>query len=137
MLYKHLDIYPRRMLLPHRLMPYSYKVLINIHNRTDILPLINNTPPDVTPDLTLPNTNIDLNTPKGTDLKVPKNEWMSQSCCIPRQNCIERDTWLSIKNKNIPIINYYGLFIPLGNSNFLREEYRGCILSDYKHDYCE
>lgn len=103
MLHDHLKRYPRRMLLPHRLMPYSDRVIKEIHKRS------------VDP--------------------VP-NKWMNQSCCLPRQNCQERKTWLSISNPNLPVMNYYGLYVPLGNNNFLNEEYRGCKLTDYIPDYC-
>lgn len=67
---------------------------------------------------------------------IKENIWMNQSCCLPRQNCIERTTWKSVKSPVVPMINYYGLYVPLGNINFLREEYRYCYLSPYIGDYC-
>lgn len=103
MLYEHLKIYPRRMLLPHRLMPYSDRVIQEVHKRT---------------------------------VDHDHNRWMAQSCCLPRQNCQERKTWLSVHDPNLPVINYYGLYVPLGNVNFLNEEYRGCVMSDLIPDYC-
>jgi hypothetical protein len=103
MMHDHLKKYPRRMILPHRLMPYSYRVITEIHKRQ-----------------------VDTN----------HNKWMEQSCCLPRQNCQERQTWLSIANPDLPVINYYGLYVPLGNVNFLNEEYRGCQLSPLIPDYC-
>lgn len=90
------------MLLPHRLMPYSDRVIGEVHKRP------------------LP----------------PENQWMNQSCCLPRQNCIERKEWKSIKHEAVPVINYYGLYVPLGNVNFLDEQYRYCSLTDYVGDYC-
>ncbi len=67
---------------------------------------------------------------------IGENVWMNQSCCLPRQNCVERKTWLPIKDKRVPIINYHGLYVPLGNVNFLDEQFRSCKLSPYVGDYC-
>ena len=107
MMYDHLKIYPSRMMLPHRLMPYSNRVIQEVHNRTvDIM-----------------------------EGHVNRNDWMKQSCCMPRQNCGERKSWRSIKDDNVPIINYYGLYVPLGNVNFLDEKYRFCSLDSYT-DIC-
>jgi hypothetical protein len=47
------------------------------------------------------------------------NKWMGQSCCLPRQSCTERKTWRPLADPTIPVINYYGLYVPLGNVNFL------------------
>jgi hypothetical protein len=47
------------------------------------------------------------------------NKWMQESCCLPRQNCEERKTWRPLNDPSIPVINYYGLYVPLGNVNFL------------------
>lgn len=102
-LYEHLKIYPERMILPHRLMVYSDRVMTEVHTR---------------------------------DLNQGRNAWMKQSCCMPRQNCVERKTWKSIKEKEVPVINYHGLHVPLGNVNFLDEKYRYCVLGDYKQ-YCD
>ena len=54
---------------------------------------------------------------------------------MPRQNCGERKSWRSIKDTNVPIINYYGLYVPLGNVNFLDEQYRYCSLDSHT-DIC-
>ena len=67
---------------------------------------------------------------------IYENAWMNQSCCLERQNCVERKSWRNIKDPLVPIINYYGLYVPLGNVNFLREDYRYCKLGDYVGDYC-
>lgn len=69
-------------------------------------------------------------------LNIRENAWMQQSCCLPRQNCQERKTWKPLKDAAVPIVSYYGLYIPLGNVNFLAEEYRYCTLSEYTGDYC-
>jgi len=91
------------MILPHRLMPYSDRVMIEVHKR---------------------------------EIDKDMNKWMYQSCCLQRQNCVERKTWYSIKDSHVPVINYYGLYVPLGNVNFLDEKYRSCNIGPYLNDYC-
>ena len=102
MMYDHLKKYPSRMILPHRLMVYSDRIMKEIHKKT-----------------------IDMNS----------NKWMTQSCCMPRQNCNERKEWKPIAHDDVHVINYYGLHVPLGNVNFLTETYRTCKISDYV-PYC-
>ena len=94
------------MMVPHRLMPYSNRVIAEAHHR-DIQ-------------------------------SIHDGAWAGQSCCMPRQNCQERKTWVPIANSTVPIINYYGLYVPLGNVNFLAESFRACTMSDYLGDkgYC-
>ena len=104
MLYDHLKKYPGRMILPHRLAPYSDKVASVVHG-------------------------------KETD-QIEENRWMQQSCCLPRQNCEERKTWQPISHPSVPVVNYYGLYVPLGNVNYLDELYRACTLTSYVGDYC-
>ena len=97
-MHDHLKKNPYRMLLPHRLMPYSNRVITEVHGRVK----------DQT-----------------------ENAWMNQSCCLPRQNCGERKSWKSIREPEVPVIDYYGLNVPLGNVNFLDESYRYCTLGGY------
>jgi len=60
------------------------------------------------------------------------------SCCMKRQNCNDRKSWLSVKDSMVPIINYYGIITPLGNINFLDETYRTCSMGNYLdvYSYC-
>ncbi len=102
MMYDHLKKYPSRMILPHRLMVYSDRIMKEIHKKT-----------------------IDLQ----------HNKWMTQSCCMPRQNCNERKDWKPIAHDDVHVINYYGLYVPLGNVNFLTETYRTCKIGEYV-PYC-
>ena len=67
---------------------------------------------------------------------APENLWMNQSCCMERQNCVHRKNWLSIKDPRVPVVNYYGLYVPLGNVNFLDEFYRTCSISPQVDGYC-
>ena len=117
LMYDHLKKYPDRMMLPHRLMPYSDRVVKEVHKRN-----IN----DITG---TPSTFIQMEISKG--YAVGPNDWMTQSCCLERQNCVDRKSWKSISAPEVPIINYHGLFVPLGNVNFLAESYRYCKLSAY------
>jgi hypothetical protein len=112
-MYAHLQKYPRHMLLPHRLMPYSADAMVKGLGRKDILQ------------------------DKVTSASSPKeSDWMKMSCCLPRQNCNERKTWKHLSDPAVPIVNYYGLYVPLGNVNFLDEKYRACTLTPYVGDYC-
>lgn len=67
---------------------------------------------------------------------VSHNAWMDQSCCIERQNCRNRKTWKFLREPEVAVINYYGLYVPLGNVNFLDEKYRTCKMQPYVGDYC-
>ena len=85
-MYDHLKKYPRRMLLPHRLMPYMDRALEVAHYRN----VVNDT-----------------------------HSWQYQSCCLPRQNCDHRRDWVNLNSPTVPLINYLGLHVPLGNVDFL------------------
>jgi hypothetical protein len=104
MMYDHLKKYPGRMILPHRLMPYSKEVITIAHKKS-----------------------VDT---------IETNKWMQQSCCLERQNCASRRNWKELAQPEVPVIDYYGLYVPLGNVNFLLESYRPCTLSPYIGDYC-
>lgn len=121
LMFENLKRYPGRMLLPHRLMVYSDRIMREVHQK---------------------------------NVSETRNEWMRQSCCLPRQNCVERKSWVPLADPSVSVINYYGLLVPLGNVNFLRfghravltisrrlsfhvsESYRACSISDYYPDYC-
>jgi len=103
MLYDHLDQFPGKMLLPHRLMAYPLRVISEIH---------------------------------GKHVDAEPNKWMNQSCCLPRQNCMERRSWVHLRDPSVHVINYFGIYIPLGNSNFLDEKYRACRVSMYRSNWC-
>ena len=121
LMYEHLKKYPDRMLLPHRLMPYSDRAIKEVHKRN-----IDNITGKPTGEALVDNK-------KG--LAIGPNDWQKQSCCMERQNCAERKTWKHISDPEVPIINYHGLFVPLGNINFLAESYRYCKIGPYT-DIC-
>ena len=58
------------------------------------------------------------------------------SCCMPRQNCVERKTWVSVKNQSAPIVNVYGLQVALGNLNFFEEKLRACVMHSTRLSVC-
>jgi hypothetical protein len=68
------------MILPHRLMPYSSRVMEEAHGRK------------VT----------------GVESIAIENQWMNQSCCMPRQNCVVR---FSLP---LMLISHYGMITVLG-----------------------
>ena len=107
-IYEHLRQYPRRMIIPHRLIPYPSDVLKYRHKREPI------------------------------NLHNGPYDWMDMTCCMPRQNCRERKQWLHVSNVSVSSINVYGLEVPLGNNNFHAETYRACVLSESSspHMYC-
>mmetsp|Transcript_8776 Transcript_8776/g.19256 ORF Transcript_8776/g.19256 Transcript_8776/m.19256 type:complete len:454 (-) Transcript_8776:395-1756(-) len=108
LMYTHLKTYPGHMMLPHRLMPYSSRVMGEAHLR-------------------------DLASPSLQD-----GDWALRRCCLPRQNCVDRKDWLPLKDPRVPVINFYGLLVPLGNVNFLQESFRSCSLGNYggEQAYC-
>lgn len=132
MLYAHLRKYPGHMLLPHRLMPYSSDAMIHGLRRDDIV--------DLSPEkfaTTRQDEGKRVTYLHSQDMLPPlQNKWMTQSCCLPRQNCQERKSWKHLSDRSVPIIQYYGMYVPLGNVNFLREDYRYCTMSDYVGNYC-
>ena len=68
-LFDQIDKYPRRMLLPHRLMPYPDNVLTVIHKRK-----------------------ID----REWQRQNKYGDWLEQSCCIMRQNCLSRSKYVTV-----------------------------------------
>jgi hypothetical protein len=57
-------------------------------------------------------------------------DWLNMSCCMPRQNCKDRKTWISVRDTNVNILNIFGLQVPLGNMNFHEEKLRSCTLKN-------
>jgi len=179
-----MDIYRRRMLVPHRLMPYPEPVLTHFHKRNGSTIINFNQTDDVLygtsaafPSDTATDTDTDTDTDAASSSKssssftvlaqnknnqkgkgsnnrnnndnnngittsnYAENEgplgWEKMTCCIPRQNCWDRKSWISVKDTDVAIVNIYGLYTPLGNSNFHSEHYRHCSISvDGKDDIC-
>lgn len=65
------------------------------------------------------------------------NGWSNLSCCLERQNCLsKRKEWVPVAHPNVSMVQAYGLTVPLGNSNFLMEQYRHCKLYPHRVDVC-
>lgn len=43
-------------------------------------------------------------------------DWMDMTCCLERQLCEDRNNWIHVKNSSVPIVNLFGLQVPLGNT---------------------
>lgn len=54
--------------------------------------------------------------------------WKNVSCCLPSQRCTSRESWVSVQSTAAPIVQIYGLNVALGNTNFLKEHLRACVL---------
>ncbi len=69
-------------------------------------------------------------TTKVVHLKDKIYGWRDQICCMNRQNCQRRITqrrhWVDVSHSSVPVIEIYGLFVPLGNSDFLHYKYHAC-----------
>lgn len=100
-LYQYIDENPRHLIIPHRLMPYPQMILTQFYKR-------------------------ELNHPPTGPMT-----WQDMACCMPRQNCWERNNWKHVKTTDVPILDIFGLQVPLGNANFHKEEYRYCKLDEY------
>ena len=66
-------------------------------------------------------------------------DWMTQTCCMPRQNCVERSSWISPRNSTsgLQFSHIYSLQVALGNANFHVETFRHCksLLGEHR-DIC-
>jgi hypothetical protein len=55
-------------------------------------------------------------------------DWIDMKCLLPYQHCTDRKQWIHVSNDSLPILNIYGIQIPLGNSDFHKESFRACHL---------
>lgn len=94
-IFSHLVKYPRRVLVPHRLIPYPSFILKNYKREKDASSL---------------------------------TAWEGLNCCMPRQNCVTRSTWVSPMDKALSFLQIFGLQVALGNCNFHAESFRACKL---------
>lgn len=106
-LYGHLQHYRRRMVVPHRLMPYPEEVLHTAHHKP---------------------TSTMVNPTARSDTDISNDTMLQYKCCMPRQNCVERKTWVPLRHNSVPVLRVHGLAVPLGNSNFHLETYRPCSM---------
>jgi len=65
-------------------------------------------------------------------------EWTSSKCCLPRQNCESREDWRHPWDRKtggehfLPVVWLHGLATALGNSDFYYESYRVCTLTPWE-----
>jgi hypothetical protein len=133
--HQYLETFPLRVLVPHRLMTYSEEVMERVHRRTrktsdpsakervDVLRV------EKHGKTAFLNLRASASASASVSSRETLNDWRDLSCCMPRQNCIERVTWVPIaKKETVPLLNYSGIIVPLGNSNYLLESYRSCTM---------
>jgi hypothetical protein len=104
-IYRHLEMYKRRLLVPHRLMPYPEPVLSMFHKR-----------------------NVNAKMASQAVKGYGPEDWEKMNCCLRRQNCWDRNEWIKVSNSTVPVVSVHGIITPLGNSNFHAETYRYCQL---------
>lgn len=99
-LFDYLKEFPMRMLIPHRLQPYPGELLTKVFKKT----LKKHTGP---------------------------LDWMNSSCCMERTNCLgDRSSWVHISNSKVAVVKVFNLYVALGNSNFLQQHFRSCVLTE-------
>lgn len=131
-IYAYLDLNRRHLMIPHRLMAYPVSVLKYFHKRTvDVSDFPSSTEASSTSTTTV------MTPPRIEDGVLtstfhPRSpyDWMDMQCCLPRQHCTERNDWRKVSNTSVPVVNIFGLQVPLGNSNFHSEMYRACVLRE-------
>lgn len=103
-----LRMYPRYVLVPHRLMPYPETIVKRVLQRSPVY---------------------------SADRF---HGWTNISCCLERQNCMDgrRKTWQPVKSPNVSVVYAAGFNVPLGNSNFLKEQYHYCQMMPTRTMYC-
>lgn len=134
-LYDHLDAYPRRLLVPHRLIPYPEPILTHFHKRrTNSSGLVGmerlgqagagaGAQPSPSHEYA---ANAQASAVAGNSHPLA---FYQQNCCTRRQNCHgKRDDWIHVRNSSVAVVNMFGLLVPLGNNNFHAETYRACAL---------
>eukprot|EP01041_Mallomonas_annulata_P006623 gene6623-13418_t len=140
-LFAYLKAYPMRLIVPHRLMPYP-KLISSFLNKTAIIisdshPHHPSHPIPTTPTSTSTTKNTNINTNMNTNTNESITGWLNMSCCMPRQNCANRKTWVSVRHPSVSIVPVFELDVALGNTNFREETYRACELSIRKeHGIC-
>ena len=104
-LYKYVDKYPYRVLLPHRLIPYTAEVLVD----------------------TFRSSGIERRLPQ----LVSHDSLSPWRCCLPASACSGNRTGLTalkkaMRSSTAPMLNIAGLFVVMGTSNFIYHRFRFC-----------
>ena len=63
------------------------------------------------------------------------HSWTNMTCCMPRQNCIERNSWIRAhtNDQRLKFAEILGLQVALGNANFHEESFRACTDLSLNH----
>jgi hypothetical protein len=133
-----LERYNRRVVVPHRLVPYPAAVL---HKFNRSLPASVARLEEGALSLQ------DMHRAAiGSSAAAPPargqgqgKEWTALKCCLPRQNCESRDDWRHPWDRKtgshehfLPVVWLHGLATALGNADFYHESYRVCTLSPWE-----
>jgi hypothetical protein len=142
-LYSYINENPRHILSPHRLTPYAHE-LIKSH--------FNIIPKSKTRGITIKNVLAGLgmgsDNKLDNDKKYDKNDDIDTKtgieeykCCLPRQNCNNRESWVPIGHNGLSFIEIEGLMCALGNNNFRQGLFRACKLlpwtGNQRYDICQ
>lgn len=102
--YDHLEHYPRRLVIPHRLMPYPEIIIKGSYY--------------------------------GRQKLQTNTSSVLASCCLKRQQCTDREDWVHVSDSKVAVVDMFGLYVPLGNTNFHQETYRACVFSELRVASC-
>jgi len=136
-----LDKYPRRVLVPHRLVPYP-PAIVELLNRSTRQPhsRVFHSPKVLNDFGHAEKSTISakemftalrdwFSSGETTSSSVAAPDWETNKCCLPRQNCEQRGDWVAPADPSLPFIEVHGLPVALGNANFKAERFRPCTLS--------
>lgn len=131
-LYAYLDLNRRHLMVPHRLMAYPSTVLKYFHKRTVDEPAVASVEDvkEAAEEQGTTFSHVADGVLRGTTDPRGPTDWMDMQCCLPRQHCTDRKGWVKVSNTSVPVVEIFGLQVPLGNSNFHAELYRACTLRD-------
>ena len=118
--FKQLKDNPMFTVVPHRLVPYAKQVHDIVFDK-----------------FSRSHKQVNGLTMRKQDIYLKDSHfgWMRHSCCMPRQNCLERDEWVPLLHPSLPYMNIFGLHVALGNSNFHKLSYRPCKI--YSKDFVD
>ena len=139
-LFEFLDKYPRRVLVPHRLVPYP-PAIVELLNRSTSQPhsrvfhskVLNDFGHAGQGSISAKEMFMAsrgwLSSGEATSSGAAAPNWETNKCCLPRQNCEQRGDWVAPADPSLAFMEVHGLPVALGNANFKAERFRPCTLS--------
>ena len=134
--------YKRRVLVPHRLIPYPGAVLDGFNRSLPASAGVREGEGVVKAAVgtvslqDIYRATIGSSSPPPPAGRGQGQEWAAHQCCLPRQNCETREQWRKPWDRRrdgeeffLPLVWLQGLPTALGNSDFYHENYRVCTLS--------